>query len=217
MKRLLDSLEFWIVLIMAIGLAGAWFVWDPANKTPSVAAFAAAMATIGWLVQRHNQIALSQNQHSLQVSLSRKQHTLNMLLQLRTGALFNDHRTLLFSHYPAGHKVPKEDVAQLVAARTDKANYGRTDDGKPKLPIIESFMYIANFYEFLAAATRNGDLDKKMFEDSIGAILVQFYDHFEPLIQDFQKRDETGKPTNRAFEHLEWLVADFRQKTKPRT
>lgn len=217
MKRILDSLPFWIVFIMVVGIAAAVFVWDPTNKTPSVAAFAAALATIGWLVQRHNQIALSQKQHSLQIALNRKQHTLNMLLQLRTGVLFNEHRAMLFSHYPSSHKVPKEDVAQLVAARSDKANYGRTDDGKPKMPIIESFMYIGNFYEFLAAATRNGDLDKKMLEDSIGGILVQFYDHFAPLIHDFQKCDDAGQPTTRAFEHLEWLVADFRQKTKPRT
>jgi hypothetical protein len=184
-----------VVFAAIVGLAGSMLVYDATNKTAVVAVVAATAATIGWILQR--QVALD---------VSRKQHTLSILLQLRQSELFNRHRINLFASYPDGVSIPAADVPTLLSARTLATNYSTNPNGTQTFPMVESVYFICNFYEFLAAAVRQGDIDSHLLRQALGGNIMGVFAKCEHLLNADLKPDPTGQPTSTTWENYWWLV-----------
>lgn len=176
--------------ILTIGGLAAYLVWSPMNPTPTVAAAAAVMATIGWVIQR-----------DAAMFLNRKQHTLSILMQMRQSEIFRRHQVHLATHYPAGANLTPADVQPLLDSRKNKASYALDAAGGVTFPVADSILFLANFYEFLAAAVAQGDLDEALLKESIGNIATNFYHKIEPLLAHLQELDEDGKPTKPVYNY----------------
>jgi hypothetical protein len=165
-----------VLLVLVLGFTGSYFIWSAANPTPAVVMAAAMLATIGWIFQRDASLLVS-----------RKQHTLNILLQMRQSEVFNRHRANVLSEYPGETEVRPEDVENLVRKREDPASYGITDTGKEKVSIIESILYLGNYYEFLAASMFEGDLDEYLLRRSIRGLATRYYTKVLPVLEHYRK------------------------------
>jgi Domain of unknown function (DUF4760) len=196
--RLPLLLQLAVTLVLGAGLA--YWVYLPTNPTATVAAAAATLATVGWLVQR-----------DASMFLNRKQHTLNILLQMRQSEIFNRHRIGLFARFPAGRKIEPADLQPLLDERRAR-EYGIVD-GKLKFPTIESINFLANFYEFLAAAIRQKDLDEELLYATIGDMATNYYDKIRPYIEDAQEPGPDGVPTTDTFVEYYWLYQRWTART----
>jgi hypothetical protein len=180
-----------IGMVAAIGGWAIWMFWSPSNLAPAAVTTAATLATIGWIAQR-----------DAALFVSRKQHTMNILVQMRHSELFNRHRFNVFYHYPGQIDIPPADVAGLFAARDIQANYGVDHTGKDKYPVIESIIFLANFYEFLAAAIDEGDLDEALLRKSIRGVAIRYYQKVRPVLEHVQLPGPNGVPTNKYLQAL---------------
>lgn len=167
-------------------------VWGDPRMTPFAIVSSAILATIGWLYQQHHMR-----------ELQKKQHTLNVLVQMRQSDMFNKHMNNLLNSYPPETNIPPTDLDTLIKESKQAQSYiGGT------WPVLLSIKYIANYYEFLAAAVKQGDMDKNLLEDTIGGIMSKFYEKVKPIIDDKLELDENGEPTNplKTYVHYYWLI-----------
>ena len=176
------------MLVLIFGAAGSYYLYQETNLTPLVASVAATLATLGWILQRQ-----------LSVNMSRKQHTLNVLTQMRQSELFSTHKHNIFKTYPSSQVIPKEDIAGIKEACKDPAAY-ITQEGKPVYPLGESVKYVCNYYEFLASALREGDLDEALLKSSIESHFRAVFENFIHFIFDGRSNQAT------AYDNLVWLV-----------
>lgn len=187
----------WICITALSGTFGTVFVYDGTNKLPMVAMLAATAATIGWIAQRQGSI-----------NISRKQHTLTILLQFRQSELFNRHRTNMFSYYPDGIDITPAEAVKLLDQRKNSDLYSVELNGEQTYPVIESIYYICNFFEFLAAGVRMGDLDGDLLNETIGGIMRSVYKKSDEILKIDQKIDANGKPTTKTFDNFYWLIKE---------
>lgn len=183
-----------VAAAIIVGGILAYEVYDKNNTTPMVAMIGATMATIGWIALRENSIFLN-----------RKQHTLNVLLQIRQSEAFNKHRTHILSHYPTGTNITAADLPELLKQRKDKTRYVIQDGKETQFPVAESIQFVANFYEFLAAAVKQRDLDERLLYETLGDIIVAYYEKILPILLDHQKPNKEGVPTTGVFTQYHWL------------
>jgi hypothetical protein len=146
---------------------------------------AAYLASIGWLYTNYTNTI---NQ--------RKAHTMNILLQMRNSAEFQKHRQRL-----AARIVPIEE-ADLAGLNAEKKNPDSYKNGN--LPLLDSVVYIGNYYEFVSVGVESGDLDEAMIFLTLRAIFVTFYNYAEPYILYAQKSNP------RLYINLSNLVKKYR-------
>ncbi|KJE36651.1 hypothetical protein UF64_02935 [Thalassospira sp. HJ] len=195
-RKRINSAKYISPIIIFLGVAGSIYVFE--NKTAFIACITASLATIGWLSQR--QVALE---------ISRKQHTLNVLTQMRHSEIFNKHRINIFSRYPHTHQIPDQDVSQIMDERLNKDNYSIGDDcDKIKFPLAESIIYVCNYYEFLASAIKEGDLDDALMRETLEDVFKSTYNKLSRIICTYRDSD------NEAFENYYWLVEEHWNKKK---
>jgi hypothetical protein len=194
-------LVLWVGFTLVLGTALAYWVYNPVNPTATVATAAAVLGTIGWLVQRDSSMYLN-----------RKQHTLNILLQTRQSEAFNKHRTNTLARYPHKVTIPATDIPELMRAREIATSYGLGEGKETKFPVIESIIFMANFYEFLAASIRAKDLDENLLYDTLGDIAVSYYEKVQPVIAHHQQPDGDGTPTTDIFTQYRWLYLRWKKR-----
>lgn len=168
-----------------------------------MAVAAAALATIGWLVQRDNALFIN-----------RKQHTLSILMQMRQSETFNSHRNRVHAKFPPGTGISRQDVQWLLEQRKDPSNYADGADGKPQYPLIDSIQFLANFYEFLSAAVRQKDLDESLLYESIGNIAINYYEKVAPWLRHFQQPGPDGAPSTDTYNHYWWLYQRWKARAE---
>jgi hypothetical protein len=81
-------------------------------------------------------------------------------------------------------------------------------DGKQIFPMTESVIYICNFYEFLAAAVRLGDIDSDLLHEALGGNIKGAFAKCEHVLNAGLKPDATGRPTGTSWENYWWLVKE---------
>jgi hypothetical protein len=188
-----------VVMLVVSGLTGFYLFYQNGTNggyPAAVACLVGAGATIGWLVQRQ-----------VSEDLSRKQHTLNILLQLRSNEMFARHRINLFQVYPNREVIPESDIVKIYDDGEKKDSYKLEPDGKQKFPLVESIRYIANYYEFLAAAVRHGDIDERLLRTSLEGIIKAAHKKFEAFFSHLLKRKNVDHP-ERYYENFKWLVEE---------
>jgi hypothetical protein len=171
-KDRLNSREiFWVSVFVATLFLP---IILPYTKSESGIAIvvSAYLASVGWLYTNHNNI---KNQ--------RKSHTMSVLIQLRNSAEYQKHRVNVFSQFPMGTAVKDSDLVKLQEDRANPASYGAD-----KTPIMDSMIYILNYFEFISIGVKTEDLDGTMIELSLRAIFVNWHNHLLPVIKDAPNR-----------------------------
>lgn len=185
-----DRALFICISVASLFLVLVWLIFEKDNPTPSILISAAALATIGWIIQNYTSR-----------ELQRKQHTMNILMQFRNSSEFRRHNYNIYTQYPFGRDVPKKDVKRLLKEIGSTKNYDRENpDALP--PVLASFISILNFYEFLAAGFRQEDLDNELIENTIGgsgSIMTNMLKKVRNIVR--QKWEIDGE----AYEHLRWI------------
>jgi Flp pilus assembly protein TadB len=145
---------------------------------PAAAAVAAAiLATIGWLYTSRRNRRLS-----------RKQHTFNSLLQSSFNEQFQSNRAII-RPYIVASKFP------------DDLMTGQHDD------LRKALTSTLNFYEFISAGVRNGDISEALLRDSERSTIVRLFDVAQKYVSTV--RDARNRRTY--YEHLEWLYVRWHE------
>lgn len=149
------------------------------NPTAMIAYVAALAALAGWMFQGW-----------LSVRNSRKQHTMNVLLQTRLNPQFADHASKIEAVFPPGNPITFEALTKPENAQ-----------------VRESVRWILNYYEFIAAGLRHGDLDEPLMQDCMLTQFCRFYKKSESYIRDVRGEDALGTPDPEKARVLKALVA----------
>jgi hypothetical protein len=123
-----------------------------------------------------------------------KQHTINTLLQSRISATYMEHANCINKEFFPPTTLTYDQVP--LEYFFDEKNF----------PTIKSVAYLLNYFEFLSAAIRHGDLDEKMLRSTLGGILGRFYERMMLFIKHQRGEEEGKKVANpRQLEHFTWL------------
>lgn len=150
------------------------------HLTPVAAALlATTFATFGWIYTcRRNRL------------LSKKQHTFNALLKRSFNEKYHTNQTLI--------------VPILVGGGvTDEVLNAQNGD-----PVRDALKFILNYYEFIAAGVRNGDICEKLLKDSERGTIVRLYQ----VSQKFIGRTRDDRQRRSTFEHLEWIYVRWHER-----
>ena len=115
-------------------------------------------------------------------TLSRKQHTFNALLQMSMTKEFED-KTAKIRPYVRDNAVPAND-------------HNLNDD----------VMWLLNYYEFLAAGIRNGDIDEQLLYDSEYGFILAFYE----ASTDYREGIRKKRQLQDIYAHLDWLYSQWK-------
>lgn len=188
---------------------------QPAVLTALIgSAAAAAMAGVGWYVQ-----FLSS------AKTQRRTHTLSLLMQSRLSKEFQEQVRARDKHFPPEYKIEpleaelcakegfelqltalrKKYKRQIAAAPDKREQIEQTRDKKialleSKYASIQGIKYLLNFYEFLCAGIRSGDLDGELLFQTLSGIGVGLYadtEHYRAAVK--------GRQSN-AFEHMDFVI-----------
>lgn len=130
----------------------------------TVAAVAAVLATWGWLLNTW-----------VQDRNSRRQHTVNILFQtVFTNETFSKHRRVFEEKFPDWHEAE-------VLTRTGFYSLKHSEN-KDDRDVAYSVQYILNYFEYIAISIRFGDLDYKIFGETMDVIFCKYHDACRPLI-----------------------------------
>jgi len=131
--------------------------------------------------------------------LSRRQHTYTTIRQFRDGIFLEWHRKHITSFFD--QKNPMSDEAFRILYNNYKQDWEtfRTDR-HVQHHLIDSATLVANWYEYLCAALKNGDLDENLIRDTLKTIMTNYYWTVYPLIRHYQKQSET------AFENYTMVI-----------
>ncbi len=114
-----------------------------------------------------------------------KQHTINTILQTRLSVHYMSHAEIL------NKKFFRSVSAELPEAQN--IDYWKKEDLAKE---FESLTYILNFFEFISAGIRYGDLDENLMQGTMRGILIRLYQISHVLISEFRATD------TRRFEHI---------------
>jgi hypothetical protein len=123
-------------------------------------------AIIGWLTNAW-----------LSFRNSKKQHTINLLFQSRLNSdLFSRHQARLSYIYPPDSEYPIDwEEFDRISKSADSETRSTAD----------SLRYMLNYYEFIAAGVKHGDLDIELLDDTIRDNLLYIHGLCAPLIKHF--------------------------------
>jgi hypothetical protein len=176
-KRLTSRDVFWLSIVSVTLLLISLIIFYTDNETGRAILFASYFASLGWIYTNYS------NGH-----MQRKAHTMNVLVQLRNSTEFNKQKNSVLARFPYGHRITATDVPILKAERSNATHYG-----SDKVPTLESAYYVANYFEFISVGVLNGDLDDTMIENTLRSIIVNWFEHLEPIIYDAQTEDNGSK------------------------
>lgn len=194
---ILEKAPFYI--IFTGGVLVAAFAWNNAQQPASAVLISGILATLGWMSTQPNAR-----------KSSKKQHTLNMLIAIRTNEILEYRIANVANRFHYGVSITKEDVSKLLEERKAWDYFCRedglaVDDGPrivhriPRYPVIESIVYIANYYEFICVGVLTGDLDIDMIKRSQRSQMCAFYRKAIHVMNHFQKVDALGAPSGSAY------------------
>ena len=155
MKHVWISIASIVVLVVLAILVISLMIQSSIVKETGIAVITVILAMAGWIA---NNI---QNRF-----IQRKQHTLDVLLNSRFSETWNSHRKVVDKYFPPGNYIDPDVVLK-----------------EENNEIRESVKVIGNYYEFLAASMRLGDLDEPLLKACVRNQACQFYRRFERYVR----------------------------------
>lgn len=161
--------KYWLFLVSAT-IVFIFTIQKLTHDTAIIGIIATYLATCGWIFTNYRNF-----KHA------RKSHTFSTLLTARNSGVYNDHRINLKKHFGSKSSFSSGEILKLQEEYENVANYDITSSGR-KMPGIESIYYFANFFEFISAGIRAGDLDKSIIMLSTKGIMVGFYRQYKDIL-----------------------------------
>lgn len=180
------------IMILALGGTLSIYIQDVEKPIGAAILWAATFATLGWYVHYANSR-----------DLQRKTHTMNVITGFLESAEFRRHEENIKSQYPHGTDIPPNDISKLKNAHHDGSKYDTSGAGKPP-PVMDSVLFMLNFYEYLAVAILQDDLDRTMVENTLGGIIPLFCQKTKSVIKISWQKDHEN------YEHLRRLVYQWK-------
>lgn len=115
---------------------------------------------------------------------SRRQHTFQALLDAGLSVEYNDSLSV---------------ITQLKALVPTGKGTNHMKTAKPADQL--KYLFILNFYEFVAAGVRNGDIDEQLIRDSEGSTIILTFDVFHAHVYSLR----STRSRQSSYEHLEWI------------
>jgi len=183
-----------VCIIPLLGLMVYQMVTDDKVR-PMIIAPAATTLTILFAV-----VGFTANSF-VQIRQSVKQHTINLLFQTRFSTTpFSEHRQRIIDKF-VGQAAPKIAKAQIDA-------WERSDNEEDR-KLAASLKFVANYYEFIAAGIKLGDLDEALLRDTIRSNLYYTVRMLSPMIRELRETSPTNLE-NLAALTLRWRDMDRR-------
>jgi hypothetical protein len=170
-------------------------LYNDGDKAPTIAITIGYLATVGWIYTNYMNMRNAQ-----------RAHTMNVLMQIRTNTVLNEHRLNYLKRYPRAG-LTDADLPALKQEQLDPKSYNITSSNRA-MPVLDSIRYMANLYEFISVGMKQGDLDESIIRMSLRAIMIGFYDQVEPWIKDVR----SGQHIPTAYEHYTYYVERFKKR-----
>jgi len=147
-------------------------------------------AITGWIVSSY-----------ITLRNSIKQHTINTLLQSRLSATYMTEAKLINKTFfnPGMPETPVDINGILDPEKFEER---------------AAVDYIMNYFEFLAAGIRHGDLDKKVLRHTMKGMLIRYYEKMQPYIKYMRGDDGTIVERPTQLEHMTWLYHEWKDTKK---
>lgn len=165
----------------------------PEEKSAAAIVFSGGLAGIGWMVG-----------HQITLNNHRKQHTLNILLQLRQSAIFEHHKNNMLKEYPSGTLISETDAKKMFAERTVE-NY-KKNNGEL---LIDSILYILNYYEFICAGIKSADIDRGLVNTTAKSIMINLFHKTKHIIAYGRAQNTPSRRTKDAFNNYLWQLREW--------
>jgi hypothetical protein len=198
----------WSFVIVLLGVATTYFAffaivgdeYDKYSKVLNIVPVLVAIwaASVGWLIH-----------FRLTTKASRTNNAFSIVMETRKSSEFLARQGLVFRHFPPGCNVD-DSYAKYFPRETLKGMYLQADwDEKQIAPVdlekakaIDALKYLLNYYEFVAAGIRAGDLDEVMCLESFGGTVTGLCKRANLYIQYIQAEKPTGAGEPLAYEAL---------------
>lgn len=180
------------VMIFALGGTLSIYILDVEKPIGAAIIWAATLATLGWYIHYANSR-----------DLQRKTHTMDVITRFLESTEFRRHQDNIRAHYPVGVDIPPSHLSKLKDDSHDGSKYDTS--GVDKFPpVMTSLIFMLNFYEYLAVATLQDDLDRTLVENTLGGIIPLFCQKAKPVIKNSWQEDHEN------YEHLRRLVYQWK-------
>lgn len=186
---------FWVFVAISTIVVVCILVFLTTTETAVAIVLAAYCASLGWIYTNY-----------VNTNIQRKAHTMNVLVQLRNSTEFNKARSILLGKFPFGRPITTNDLGGIKADRANVASYASGG-----MPVIDAAYYIANYFEFISVGCMNHDLDPPMIENTLRGILVNWFNHLEPVIHD-ARVESNGAVNERVFRNYIAMVEYYKSK-----
>jgi hypothetical protein len=173
---------------------------------------AAVLATLGWLFSSF------QNEKAV-----RKQHSLDVLMQMRHSAEYQAHSRLRRNQ-------PKSwrGILDLKTAQEILDHHFEKPEGEASKSYYSTIVYFLNYFEYIAAGVRNGDLNERFVKRSLRSIIFDIYASYLAVIclddnyeREFLKAEAQARARHRTlpkrvvsrtvyFDNLYWLLVRWK-------
>lgn len=191
----------------------ALYFFGDKTTTPAGAILISTMfATIGWVSNQDASRKATLKAAESAAAMTRKQHTMTTLMRSRENRVLQYHSANMLDYYPADVRVAEAHIPAILKQRDDWSHF---QEGRqfPSYSYYGSFAVVANYWEYIAAGIRSGDLDEAMLKNMSRGVVVNFHEKNIHLINKIRgvSGDFIAQPA--ALEHLTWLVAKWKTPT----
>ena len=123
--------------------------------------------------------------------LFRKQHTLNSLLEISYSQEYSRSMDNIRPYLRGEKEIPNSNYDEMKSEQIHK-----------------DIKFMLNYYEYLCAASKRGDLDQNLLHDIRGGTILLLYDKLKDYIHG--RRTKLGR--NSLYVNLEWYHTLFAKK-----
>ena len=164
-----------LLILLGIGLFGVRKYLDGNISNDAIIPAASIFVGVtGWII------------NNIQSKIAQaEQHTLNILFDTRLSPTWQEHRQKVDSAFPPKRKPIDPEVVMR--------------EGEEELR--ESVKFVGNYYEFLAAAVRFGNLDEPLLRECIRSQFVGFFWRIAPYVAAVRSEQKSS-----SYNNFEWLA-----------
>lgn len=174
------SSAYVLIFVAAVTVIFASYLFSAFSDSPALVSagalfYAAVLASFGWIYT--NAIAIRSMRYAAEQQrlANQKAHTMHILINFRSDPTLKQARENLFRRFGPGREISEVEARDLIDEYNDPISWSAGS------PPGDSLRFILNYYEYICAGIRSGDLNYDMVYHSISSIIlgtVESYEHF---------------------------------------
>lgn len=207
-----------VLVVLGIAVAHYAFYLVAGSNAPSydsilsvVPVFVAIWAaSVGWLI--HFRITSK---------AQRTSHSFAIIMEMRKSTEIMSRLEMVSRHFPPGKPMSTADYAPFFPSDSLNALHSAADwipwrierKSLEMAEAVAALRYVLNYFEFMAAGWKAGDLDEEILRETISPIVRGVWKRAEPYVTYLRAEMPSGAGQAEAYEHLEDLVDIWAKKT----